>query len=91
MWSITQEIRLVPPSSLAPGWPVQAGERVPAALGELWDSHADPLLQRVLQVLLADGVCEGPQSGLERDDGRGQVSEPAAALHLSLQDTGALP
>lgn len=55
------------------------------------DSHVDPLLQRVLQVLLADGVREGPQRRLERDDGRGQVSEPAAEPHLSLQDTGALP
>lgn len=49
----------------------------------------DPLLQRVFQVLLADGMRQHPESWLELDDGRGQVFEPAAQLHLVLQDTDA--
>lgn len=50
-------------------------------------SHVDPLLQRVLQVLLADGMRQRPESWLELDNGRGQVLEPAAQLHLVLQNT----
>ena len=46
----------------------------------------DPLLQRVFQVLLADGMRQCPESRLELDDGRRQVFEPAAQLHLILQN-----
>ena len=53
--------------------------------------HVDPLLQRVLQELLADGVRQRPESRLELDDGCGKVLEPAAQLHLLLQNTKALP
>lgn len=49
----------------------------------------DPLLQRVFQVLLADGMRQRPESRLELDNGRGQVFEPAAQLHLALQNADA--
>lgn len=52
--------------------------------------HVDPLPQRALQVLLADGVCEGSQCWLELGNGGWQVSEPAAQLHLPLEGTDAL-
>lgn len=52
-------------------------------------SHVDPSLQRVFQVLLADGLRQGPERRLELDDRCRQVFEPAAELHL-LQNTGAL-
>lgn len=47
-------------------------------------SHVDPFLQRVCQVLLADGMREGPESRPELDNGCWQVLEPAAQLHLLL-------
>jgi len=48
-------------------------------------SHGDPLLQRVAEVVLADGVCQGPQRWLELHHGFREVPEPAAQLHLLLQ------
>lgn len=61
-------------------------------LGEPWvggtvsHSHGNPLLQRVPEVFLADGVGQGPQGWLELHHGLREVPEPAAQLHLVLQD-----
>lgn len=49
-------------------------------------SHVDPLLKRVSQVVLADGVRQGPQGWLELHYGPWQVLEPAAQLHLLIQN-----
>lgn len=88
--SLIQEVRLVPHSSLAL-WP---HARLPGRSLRPRESsaysHVDPLLQRVGEVLLADGMCEGPQSRPELDNGCWQVLEPAAELHLLLENTDAL-
>lgn len=78
--------------SLLPQWPHWPSCGYPGGLpasGKFGYLHVDPFLQRVFQVLLADGLRQGSESRLELDDGRWQVFEPAAQLHL-LQNAGAL-
>lgn len=56
------------------------------AQGDVSHSHGDPLLQRVSEVVLADGVCQRPQGRLELHHRLRQVPEPAAQCHLLLQN-----
>lgn len=49
-------------------------------------SHGDPLLQSVSEIVLADGVRQGPQSWLELHYRLWEVPEPAAQLRLVLQN-----